>query len=168
MKRSLALVSLCCVLMVGFWSVSAAGTDFSGTWALDKAKSEGLQGPMASLDQTWVVTQDAKTFTVESTFSGGEQPRPPQKRTYNLDGSETTAEVTGQMPGKATMKAKWQGDGKILELSRVQTGNVQGNDVKITTTEHWELADGGKTLKVHRVSESPRGTQDIKLVFAKK
>ena len=169
MKRSLVLLSLLSVLMVGFWSVSAAPpTDFSGTWALDKAKSEGLQGRMANLDQTWVVTQDAKTFTVEATFSGGEQPVPAQKRSYNLDGSEATVDVTGQMPGKATLKAKWQGDGKILELSRVQTGNVQGNDIKITSTEHWELADGGKTLKVHRVSESPRGTQETKLVFAKK
>jgi hypothetical protein len=169
MKRSLVLVSLCCVLMVGFWSVSAAPpTDFSGTWALDKTKSEGLQGRMANLDQTWAVTQDAKAFTVETSFSGGEQPMPPQKRSYNLDGSETTVDVTGRMPGKATLKAKWQGDGKILELTRVQTGNFQGNDFKVTTTEHWELADGGKTLKVHRKTESPRGAQEIKLVLTKK
>ena len=168
MKRSIVLLSLFSVLMVGFWSVGAAATDFSGTWMLDKAKSEGLQGPMASIDQTWTVTQDAKTLTVEAAFSGGEQPRPPSKRTFNLDGSETTMEVTGRMPGKATMKAKWQGDGKILELSQVTKANFQGNDVTITTTEHWELADGGKTLKVHRTSESPRGTQETKLTLVKK
>jgi hypothetical protein len=168
MKRSLVFLSLCCVLMAGFWSVSAAPTNFAGTWSLDKAKSEGLQGRMANVDQTWVVTQDAKTFTVETSFSGGEQQMPSQKRTYNLDGSETSMEMTGRMPGKATLKAKWQGDGKILELSSVLKANVQGNDVTITTTEHWELADGGKTLKVHRVSENPRGTQETKLTLAKK
>ena len=167
MKRSLVFLSLCCVLMVGFWSVSAAPANFAGTWALDKAKSEGLQGQMANLDQTWVVIQDAKTFTVEASFSGGEQPRPPQKRTYNLDGSETTQEMTGRMPGKAALKAKWQGD-SVLELSSVLKTNVQGNDVTITTTEHWELADGGKTLKVHRTQETPRGKQETKLTFAKK
>ena len=168
MKRSLVLLSLFAFLMAGVWSVGAAATDFSGTWALDKAKSEGLQGRMANLDQTWVVTQDAKTLTVEATYSGGEQPVPAQKRTYNLDGSETTMDTTGRMPGKATMKAKWQGDGKILELSQVTKANFQGNDVTITATEHWELADGGKTLKVHRTQESPRGTQETKLTFAKK
>ena len=168
MKRTLALLSLFSVLMVGFWSVGAAATDFSGTWVLDKAKSEGLQGPMANIDQTWVVTQDAKTLAVETSFSGGEQPRPPQKRSYNLDGSETTMDVTGRMPGKATMSAKWQGDGKILELNQVTKANFQGNDVTITTMEHWELADGGKTLKVHRKSESPRGSQETKLVLTKK
>ena len=167
MKRSLVFLSLCCVLMVGFWSVNAAPANFAGTWSLDKAKSEGLQGPMASIDQTWVVTQDGKTFTVEASFSGGEQPRPPQKRTYNLDGSETSMEMTGRMPGKAALKAKWQGD-SVLELSSVLKTNVQGNDVTITTTEHWELADGGKTLKVHRTQESPQGTRETKLTFAKK
>lgn len=166
MKRISVAVALFCVLVVG--SVSAAGTDFSGTWVLDKAKSEGLQGRMANVDQTWVVTQDAKTFTADKSFSGGEQPIPSQKSTYNLDGSETSMEMTGRMPGKAALKAKWQGDGKILELNSVLKANVQGNDVTITTTEHWELADGGKTLKVHRVSETPRGTQESKLVLTKK
>lgn len=168
MKRSLVFLSLCCVLIVGLWSVSAAATNFAGTWALDKSKSEGLQGQMANADQTWVVTQDAKTFTVESTFSGGERTPPPQKRTYNLDGSETTMEMGGRMPGKATLKAKWQGDGKVLELSSVRNMNMQGNDVTITNTEHWELVDGGKTLKVHRIQESPRGKQESTLVFTKK
>ncbi|MFY9607404.1 MAG: hypothetical protein WAU45_02165 [Blastocatellia bacterium] len=166
MKRISTGLALFCVLVVG--SVSAAGTDFSGTWVLDKTKSEGLQGAMAGADQTWVVSQDAKTLTVETQFSGGQQEMPAQKRTYNLDGSETTAEVTGRLPGKATLKAKWMGDGKILELNGVQSANVQGNDIKITRTEHWELADGGKTLKVHRTTESPRGTQESKLIFTKK
>ena len=71
------------------------------------------------------------------------------------------------MPGKAALKAKWQGE-SILELNSVLKANIQGNDVTITTTEHWELADGGKTLKVHRDQETPRGTQESKLIFAKK
>jgi len=153
--------------MVGYWSVSAAPANFAGTWMLDKAKSEGMQGQVANLDQTWVVTQDAKTLAVEKSFSGGDQPRPPQKSTYNLDGSETSMEMTGRLPGKAALKAKWQGE-SVLELSSVLKTNVQGNDVTITTTEHWELADGGKTLKVHRTQETPRGTQEAKLTFAKK
>lgn len=168
MKRSLVFVSLCCLLMVGFWSVSAAPANFAGTWSLDKAKSEGLQGRMANVDQTWVVTQDAKTITIDKSFSGSEQPMPSQKSTYNLDGSETTQEMTGRMAGKAALKAKWQDDGKILELSSVLKANIQGNDVTITTTEHWELADGGKTLKVHREQESPQGKRESKYVLVKK
>ena len=168
MKRSLVFLSLCCVLMVGFWSVSAAATNFAGTWVLDKSKSEGLQGPMAQMDVTLTVTQDAKTLTTETKYSGGQQEMPAQKATYNLDGSPTTVEMGGRMPGQATLTAKWQGDGKILELTSVQKMNVQGNDVTRTTTAHWELADGGKTLKVHRVSEGRQGPQESKLVYVKK
>src|SRR5262245_40616919 len=130
MKRSLLVLSLFAVSMLAFWSVGAAGTDFSGTWSLDKSKSEGLQGRMANVDQTWTVKQDAKTLTVEVSFSGGEQQMPSQKRTYNLDGSPTEVEMGGQMPGKATLTAKWQGDGKILELGSVRNMTVQGNEVK--------------------------------------
>jgi hypothetical protein len=154
--------------MVGFWSVSAAPTNFAGTWVLDKAKSEGLQGPMAQMDVTLTVTQDAKTLNTETKYSGGQQDMPAQKATYNLDGSPTTVEMSGRMPGQATLTAKWQGDGKILELTSVQKMNVQGNDVTRTTTAHWELADGGKTLKVHRVSEGRQGPQESKLVYVKK
>ena len=111
------------------------------------------------------VTQDAKQLGVETSISGSDQP--PQKLTYKLDGSETTAEFAGRMPGKGTLKAKWASD-SVLELHTVRNVNVQGNDVTITTPEHWEIGDGGKSLTVHRTTESPRGTNEQKLVFTKK
>jgi hypothetical protein len=153
--------------MIGLWSVSAAPANFAGTWSLDKSKSEGLQGPMAGVDQMWVVTQDAKTLSLEIKFSGGQREMPSQKRTYNLDGSPTEVQMGGQMPGTATLTAKWKDDGKTLELTSKRNVNIQGNEATITTTEHWELDNGGKTLKVHRKSESPRGTQESKLVLVK-
>ena len=168
MKRLLVFCIFVCVLVVEVWAAGRAPANFSGTWVLDKAKSENLSGMMAGGDVTMVVTQDAKQLITETTITGGQREVPPQKATYNLDGSETTAELTGRMPGKATMKAKWMGDGSILELNSVRNVNVQGNDVTITNQEHWELAEGGKVLKVHRKSESPRGAQESKLVFNKK
>jgi hypothetical protein len=168
MKRLLIFCILVCALVIEVWAAGPAPANFSGTWVLDKTKSEGLAGPMAGADITMVVTQDAKQLTTETTYTGGQREIPVQKATYNLDGSETTAEMTGRMPGKATLKAKWMGDGNILELNSVQNVNVQGNDVTITRQDHWELAEGGKVLKIHRKSESPRGTQELKLVFNKK
>lgn len=167
MKRFLLACGLVCALMIGALA-AASPANFSGTWVLDKAKSEGLSPQMADVDVTMTVTQDDKQLVTETKYTGGAQERPAQKATYKLDGSETTAEVGGRMPGKATFKAKWIDDGKALELNSVRNVTVQDNPVTITLKEHWELAEGGKVLNVHRTSESPRGTQESKLTFNKK
>lgn len=162
MKKLMIVCTLVGVCMMGLAAVAAAPANFAGTWKLDRSKSEGLQGRMAEMDQTWTVKQDDKQLTVERPGMGGTQ-----TSVYNLDGSATTAEIGGQAPGKATRKAKWMDDGKILELNEVRNVNFQGNEVTITSTQHWELADGGSTLKVHQVTESPRGKQEAKLVLTK-
>ena len=167
MKRTLILMGAVSVLAASVWAAGAA-TNFSGTWGMNKSKTEGLPQQMANIDSlTWVVTQNDKTITVESKTVAGGQARPSQPLTYNLDGSETTAELGGQMPGKANLKAKWMDDGKILEISAVEHRSAQGNEFTATRNEHWELAEGGKVLKVHRKSENPRGAQETKYVFDK-
>ena len=168
MKRLFTVCSVIGLLVIGALAAGASPADFSGTWVLNKAKSEGLNERMASVDITMVVKQDAKQLTTETTYAGGQREMPPQKAVYNLDGSETTVEMGGRMPGKAMLKAKWMNEGKTLELNSVRQVNVQGNDATITSQEHWELADGGKTLKAHRVSESPRGKQESTYVYTKK
>lgn len=157
----------CAMLCAAMAALAAAPTNFSGTWTLDKSKSE-LPRMMANVESvTWIVTQDDKKLTLETkTVAGGQENS--QTFTYNLDGTETTAEIGGRMPGKATLKAKWLDGGKILELTSVRQGNFQGNEFTITTKEHWELAEDGKVLKVHRITESPRGSQEATLVFTKK
>ena len=87
--------------------------------------------------------------------------------TYKLDGTENKIESTGGRGGAATLKAQWKENGKALELSTTRTFNVQGNEMTRTTKDRWELADGGKTLKVKRTSEGQQGTQESTLVFTK-
>ncbi len=170
MKRVVTLVCCFCVLMTGLAAVNAAGTNFAGTWELDKAKSEGLQGPAASAQSnTLTVTQNDKTLTQVTKIVGADgQAQPSTPYTYNLDGSETTTEITGRMTGKAKNKVKWTNDGKILEINSIREVSVQGNDVTITVKEHWELSDDGKVLKIHRTTETPRGSQEVKLSYNKK
>jgi hypothetical protein len=166
LKAAVALVVLC------MGAAFAADTSFAGTWALDKAKSEGLQGRMGNAEQTWTVTQDEKTLTVErkTVVEGGED-RPAEKSVYNLDGSESKVERTGRMTGTATLTAKWSEDKKSVTLSSVMKTKRGENDVTITSSEKWELADDGKTLKVARTSEGGGANaqkRESKLVFAKK
>lgn len=173
MKRIL-FVSFLGVFVLGMGAAMAAAENFSGTWALDASKSQGLPA-QAPTDITWTVAQTDKEIAIErpgggrgGAGGGGGAAPAPQKSVYKLDGSETTEEMQGRMPGKATRKAKWTNGGKTLELNQVTNANFQGNDVTITQVEHWELSDGGKTLKVHRKTESPQGAREVTYVFAKK
>jgi hypothetical protein len=181
MRRLLVMCSIVAALMVAVWAVSAAqskGANFAGTWSLDKAKSELPQQQADNIKSaTWTVTQDDKQLTREQKIEraegagggGGGGGRGMGilgggPLSVKLDGTETTAE---DQRGKSTTKAKWAGDGKILEITTVRSGEFQGNSFTITTTEHWELADGGKTLKVHRKIDTPRGPQESKWTLSK-
>ena len=170
MKRLLAWLGVFSVLMVGLVAVTAAGANFAGTWELDKSKSEGLQGPAANAQSnTLTVTQNDKVITAVTKVVGADgQAAPSPLFTYNLDGSETTTEITGRMAGKAKNKVKWLNDGKILEINSTRELSMQGQDFTVTVKEHWELAEDGKVLKIHRTTESPRGTQEVKLAYNKK
>jgi hypothetical protein len=173
MKRSIIVICVLCSVMLGLLGVKGAqkGTNFAGTWVLDKAKSEGLQRSMQNADSvTWIVTQDDKQLAREQKTEGGQgggRGAGMGNLTLNMDGSETTTDVP-QFSAKRTVKAKWLDGEKILEVSTVTTGNAQGNDFKFTATEQWELAEGGKVLKVHRKFDSPQGAIDSKMVFNKK
>ncbi len=174
MKKLVLICSMMGALTFGLLAASAATSDFSGTWVLDKAKSEGLPRNMENAESvTLVVTQDAKELKVETKIVGGQGGLGGGGRgfggmipiaTYKLDGSEN--KVEGQA-GTTVFKAKTMSEGKVLELTSVRNLNFQGNEVTIKTVEHWELAEGGKVLKIHRTSETPRGTQESKLTFNK-
>ncbi len=163
MKRVVAISSFVFLMAASVFALSLAPANFSGTWVLDNAKSEGLRGRMADAEVTMKVTQDGAKL-VEETTTGDNT----QSLTFNLDGSETTAEFQGRMPSKGTIKAKWMDDGKMLEITQVRNLNFQGNDVTINVKEHWQLSEDGKVLNIHRTTESPRGTMESKLVFNKK
>jgi hypothetical protein len=172
MRKSCLIPGLCSVLML-ILSVSAGAQtkeNFAGTWELDKSKSE-LTQMMQNLESiTWNITQDEKQVFREqkvegSTASGRVIGNVPL--TVKLDGSETVTDVP-RISGKSTARSKLAGDGKILEVSVVTTGSSQGNEIKATRTEHWELTEGGKVLKVHQKVDGTRGTFESKMVFNKK
>lgn len=147
-------------------AVLAAGPNFSGTWELDKAKSE-LTGRMANIEgMTEIVTQDAQQITIDTKIMGAGGQAPSQPFTYKLDGSESTMDVTGRLPAKATLKAKWQSD--VLELEQDRAMSMNGNDFTVTIKDQLQLSADGKTLTVHRKIDSPQGIQESKLVFNKK
>jgi hypothetical protein len=158
-----ALTALIFVLAVN----AAVPANFAGTWVLDKSKTQNLPRQWENATSvTMEIKQDEKKVTLETKAEGSQFPSQPLS--YNLDGTESSIDVQGRMPGKATLKAAWSNDGNTLELNRKQSGNFNGQDFTFTTTEKLSLSDGGKVLTIARSSESPRGKQESTLVFNKK
>ena len=221
MKRVLIGCAVTLVLVVGVFAASSTPANFSGTWVLDKNKSDGLPRQLQSVESyTMVVTQDDRQLTVENKIAGGArggdqngasgETNAPRERgvqdsggqdgsttggrrrggfggqgggqgggrggrggmgmgtaTYKLDGTESKVESAGGRGGAATLKAQWKDGGKVLELTNSRSFNAQGNDMTRTVKDRWELADGGKTLKVKRSVDGMQGSQESTLVFSK-
>ena len=191
MKKFFLIAGLIAALALVALATSAAKpANFAGTWALDKAKSTGLSRGMQNAESvTWVITQDEKQISIETKIVAG-QPPPgggpgsgggtggggmggggqrggggmagPQ--TYNLDGKEVSTEANG---GTSAMKATWSADGQGLELSRVISGNFNGNEFKSTTIDKLTVNGDGKVLTANRHSEGTRGTTDSVMIFNK-
>jgi hypothetical protein len=155
------LLTACCLVSAIALSVLAANAampSYAGTWVLDKDKSKDLPETLLAMGNVEIVVkQDEKQLTVNSAIGGGEI-------SYMLDGSKTKAQMAGRMPGEATVYLEKKDDGKIV-LHATRDLNFQGNAITITITEAWELADNGKTLRAKRKIESPRGAQEMELVF---
>ena len=84
--------------------------------------------------------------------------------TYNLDGTQSTAEIKRPIPGEATLKAAWKKTGKELDLSRVE--DLRGGDRTIKVQEQWLLSKDG-LLEIERSVDTPRGTTKVKMFFAR-
>jgi hypothetical protein len=168
MRKVFWILSLSVLFIAAAANAAAPAANYAGIWVLDKTKTQGLPRQWESAQSvTTEIKQDAKQITLETKVEGSQFPSQPL--TYNLDGSESTVEVQGRMPGKANLKATWSSDGNTLELNAKRSGTGQnGEAFTFTTTDKLTLSEGGKVLTDVRHSESPRGAQDSTLVYLKK
>ncbi|MDT5121940.1 MAG: hypothetical protein QOC96_1422 [Acidobacteriota bacterium] len=167
MKRLITISGIVIVMLAATFAATAALSDYTGTWILDQDKSKGLPTPPPGVNYGTVqiemtVTQDGKQFNIKSNMFGG------QDIFYNLDGSKSKAQMGKLlMTGEATVYLEKKDDGKIVLHSQREITS-QGQPLTLESTETWELADGGKTLKVNRITESSRGKHEVSLVFTRK
>lgn len=166
MKRK---IMVCCTAAI-VCAVSAAGAaakvDFSGTWVLDKSKSEGLPPDM---DQTMTVVQAGERVDIETKLSGaqGEQT---VKDTYVLNGKEMefVPPVLGgnkAKAGKRTSTPTDDGDGFDVREEAVVDG--PNGEATIKATRRWTLSADGRTLTIAMSLDGPDGAMHTKRVFAR-
>ena len=90
----------------------------------------------------------------------------PSTALYNLDGSESTAQLGDEDSTEATSKAEWGKDGE-LKFSLVGKDDSGQKSRKIEVKDQWKISDGGRTLKVDRSVHSPEGSGTVHLIFHK-
>ncbi len=160
--RALA-ISLAATLFVMGTSVTAAQTvDFSGTWALDKSRSEGLP---AGMDQTMTVKQTGDRVDVETNVQSDQGERE-IKDQFILDGKET--EFTPAENTKGNRASKWSDDGKGFDVIEEATIERGAGPEEFKVMRHWRLSDDGKTLTIEMSFDEPGGPGKSKRVFVKK
>ena len=147
----------------------AAQSDFSGTWLLDKSKSDTqqlLQGrpgkagnarraavDLSTAEQKLIVSQTEAEITVERMVLMGAQERG-LRQTFRLDGTQTTNQAAGRQ-GELKSKAKWKED--VLVIDGTQKVNSQRGQSEISLKEEWSLSDDGKVLTIKTTRSTARG-----------
>jgi len=83
----------------------------------------------------------------------------------DLDGKVSVREVGGLNPSKLKRRAFWRKGDKTLEIHLERDYEVQGNQFTSYVKELWELAEGGKVLKIKRTVNLLAGWDETTLVF---
>ena len=173
MKRQIAILSAI-VICLGLVAFAADGkTDFSGTWALDKAKSDPIRmgrggpggggGQAPTIDITLVITQTDNQLNVTRKVNFNGQDRSTEQK-FSLDGSENTnPAMMGR--GELKSKSKWKKDKLVTEgTQQVTTPN---GDFEIGVIEELSLSEDGKVLTIKTTRSTPQGENTSKQVFNK-
>lgn len=133
--------------------------DFSGTWKLNKAKSElGMFADRMPDDFTVKIDhKDPEIKISQPSMRGGTQE---SKVTTDGKPSESTAQgPMGEVKSKAI--AKWDGAALVLDVEREMGGNT------MSQSDRWTLSPDGKTLTIARKMVSPMGEMEITQVLDK-
>ena len=165
MKR----VTLATVIILTFslsLSFAVANVNFTGTWVMDKSRSEGVP---PGVEQTMTLTQSEDKLILENkiTTEDGDNT---VNDTYIINGKEVefSQKVNGQ-ESKGKRTSKWLTDGSGFESSEELTR--EGSDGSQTTqqvTRRWVMAADGKSFTVEMTVKGPDGTRQTKRTFVKK
>ena len=166
MKLRIALLVVTALLLTGGLAFAAAKANFSGTWMMDKSRSDGIP---PNVEQTMTMTQvdDQLTMQNKITTPNGDIII---GDAFTINGKEVefTQKRNGEeLKGKRT--SKWIADGNGFESNEEFT--IVGDDnLPITQqiTRKWMMAADGKTFTVDLFGKTPNGDLHTKRTFVKK
>ena len=143
-----------------------ARPDFSGTWELDRSKSEyGLFGdrPLAKADATLVVThrEPELKFVRTLRLDGREETR--QFIYYTDERGESNPGSFGS--GVLNSKTRWDGERVTAHAQTKWPARDGRPEVVLETTQTWQLSSGGRALTHTTRIVNGEATEEVKLVY---
>jgi hypothetical protein len=166
MKQRIVLLSVTAVILIGSLAFAAAKANFSGTWVMDKARSEGIP---PNVEQTMSLTQTGDNLTLQNKIATAEGDINIDD-SFTINGKEvefTQKRNDEEIKGKRT--SKWLAEDNSFESTEEFT--VLGGDNVPTTqqiTRKWVMAADGKTFTVDLFGKTPSGDLHTKRIFVKK
>ena len=167
---------LCLLLAACAWAGGAAAArddkkrarpDLSGTWELDRAKSDfGLfrDRPLSKADSTLVVEHKDPELKITRTLRLGGQQETKQFAYYTDGRGETNPATIGA--GEVKSKTKWDGERVAAQSKLVWPGRDGSAGAELDVTQRWQVSSDGKTLTNSTVlSSAQTGVQEIRLVY---
>ncbi len=183
MKGSLSaslLGALLCLCLSG--AAASAGGDgkkegkprpyFSGTWELDRAKSDfGLfsDRPLARADATLVIAHRDPELKITRTLKLNGQQEVKEFSYYTDERGETNPATVGA--GEVKSKTRWEGERVAARSKMSWPGRGGGPGVEMEVTQKWQVSSDGRTLTNTTVitnqagADGVKNTNEIKLVY---
>jgi hypothetical protein len=166
MKHRIAPLLLTALVLTGSLALAAAKANFSGTWVMDKSRSEGIP---PNVEQTMTLTQVDDNLTMQNKIVTTEGDINISD-TFAINGKEvefTQKRNDEEIKGKRT--SKWLADGNGFESNEESTV-VGGDNLPITQqiTRKWVMSADGKTFTVDLFGKTPNGDLHTKRIFVKK
>src|SRR6266446_1322114 len=138
MKLRIVLLLVTALMLTGSLAFAAAKADFTGTWVMDRARSEGIP---PNVEQTMTLTQLGDNLTMQNKIVTGEGDINISD-SFNINGKEvefTQKRNNEEVKGKRT--SKWLADGNSFEATEEFT--VVGGDnlpVTLLITRKWIMS----------------------------
>ena len=148
------VLALVLALLIPRLAAGQAKPDFSGTWALDAAKSDmGMGRAATAMGTVILVIRQTKTRVFIERRAGDR----PETAVYKLDGSESV----NQLPNGGEVKSTttWAG-ATLVTKSVMATGGVT-----VETHDVRSLSANGKVMTLDGTRHTGRGEVKQKLVY---
>ncbi len=141
-----------------------AQPNFTGTWTLDKDKSDLGEGRRGGMAATTLTVDHGAKLEIERVSTGRDGEERKMTETLTLDGKKCT---NVWFRGDKESTVTFSSDKNTLIITSIIAMNFNGNDFELNSEEKWSLDKDGKVLTIEAKSTTPRGDREQTLVYNK-